>query len=392
MSKNSPLSWIELSASAFRQNVRSLAKMAGARRMLAAPVKANGYGHGLEEIVGLLEKESRVDYLAVHSLSEAERARETGWSRKIMMVGPIFGSLSARSVKLAVDEIESLQVEPLMTSVEHLEALAHESKKRKRTFRTHLKLETGTHRQGVTEKELLRIARLYKSSPLKRPYGCTTHFANIEDTTDHSYALTQLQRFEQMVRILRRLGVAPVIQHTAASAATILFDETRFQLVRPGISLYGHWPSKETFLSHRLRGGKENTFRPVLSWRARITQLQEIPADSFVGYGCTYRTTTKTKMAILPIGYFDGYPRALSNQAYVLIRGRRAPVRGRVCMDLAMVDVTDIRGVRSGDIATLIGTDGEETITAEQLASMAGTINYELLARLSPETPRIVVE
>lgn len=391
MKNSAPLSWIELSASALHHNIRTLSRMAAPKRMLAAPVKADAYGHGLEQIVTLLSSEKQVDYLAVHSLGEAERARQSGWSRKIMLVGPIFAGRSIKSDFALLDAALALDTEPLVTSVESLAVMAAYAKKRATSFHTHLKLETGTHRQGVIERDLPKIARLYKSSPLKQPYACTTHFANIEDTTDHSYAHAQLERFQQMVSMLRKLGTPPTIQHTAASAATILFNKTRFDLVRPGISLYGHWPSKETFLSHRLHGGREDAFKPVLSWRTRITQLQDIPADSFIGYGCTYRTTSRTKLAILPIGYFDGYPRALSNQAYVLIRGKRAPVRGRVCMDLVMVDVTDIRGVRMGDIATLIGSDGDETISVEQLAALAGTINYELLARLSAETERFIV-
>jgi len=130
----------------------------------------------------------------------------------------------------------------------------------------------------------------------------------------------------------------------------------------------------------------------VLTWKTTITQLKKVPADSFVGYGCTYRTTSPTRLAVIPIGYADGYDRALSNQAHVLVHGRRAPVRGRVCMNLTMVDVTDIKGVRLGDEVTLLGCDGDEVISAEQMASWAGTINYEILARLSPLTPRIVTD
>ena len=186
------------------------------------------------------------------------------------------------------------------------------------------------------------------------------------------------------------LKIKPRLLHTACSAALILFDKTRLDLVRPGIAAYGHWPSKETYLSYRLQGGSNDLFKPVMSWRTRVTQLKQVPADSFIGYGCTYRTTAPAKLAVLPVGYADGYDRKLSNLAYVLIKGRRAPVRGRICMNLMMVDVTDIKGVRLGEEVTLMGRDADEILTAEQLAAWAGSINYEILARLSPLIPRVV--
>jgi alanine racemase len=189
---------------------------------------------------------------------------------------------------------------------------------------------------------------------------------------------------------MKKLGIGPRVRHTASSAAMILFKETRFDLVRPGISLYGHWPSKETYVSFLMSGGHNELFAPTLSWKTRITQIKQLAAGAFVGYGCTYRTTTPTKLAILPIGYYDGYARALSNQAYVLIKGKRAPVRGRICMNLMMVDITHIPGVKSSEVVTLIGRDKSEIITVELLASWAGTINYEILSRLSAAIPRII--
>jgi alanine racemase len=263
--------------------------------------------------------------------------------------------------------------------------------RRKVQVKTHLKLETGTNRQGVSESELPGFAAVYqKHAGLMKPHGAATHFANIEDTTSHDYAEQQLKCFSRLLKQMAALKIKPRLRHTACSAALILFDKTRFELVRPGIAAYGHWPSKETYLSYRLQGGSNDLFHPVLSWKTRVTQVKQVPADSFVGYGCTYRTTARTRLAVLPIGYADGYDRQLSNLAYVLINGRRAPVRGRVCMNLTMVDITDIKGVRMGDEVTLIGRNGDEVLTAEQLASWAGTINYEILARLSPLIERVI--
>lgn len=383
MKKDNLLNWIELSRSAFSKNIKSLSMLAG-KRIIAVSVKANAYGHGLNEIINLLNTHKRVDYITVHSIEEALTARTSGWKRQIMVLGPIDASASA-----AVFEHD---LEPTIFDKNTLRTLGRLSNKFKKPVRTHLKLETGTNRQGLTQKELAGFAKIYKNySFLKKPYGAGTHFANIEDTTNHEYAQFQLENFNRLIRKLSSLGMKPKLRHTASSAALILFNKTRFELVRPGIAMYGHWPSKETYLSYIQLGGKNDLFKPVLSWKTRITQLKNVPADAFVGYGCTYRTTTDTKLAVLPVGYYDGYSRALSNTSYVLVRGRRAPVRGRICMNLMMVDVTDIKGVKLGDEVTLIGRDKKDAVTTEQLADWSGSINYEILARLSGQTPRIIV-
>jgi len=379
------LQWIELSASALKQNIVSLAELSGKSCSIAACVKANAYGHGLQQITGLLREIPAVDYLSVHSIEEAAQCRESGWDRKILLLGPFPPE--------RVSDLAELKVEPTVFTLSSLRAIGALSKKNNERIRTHLKLETGTNRQGVSESELPRFAELYQKFPgLGGPYGASMHFANIEDTTDHRYALGQLKRFQALVKRMRTIGIKPKIRHAASSAAMILLSKTHFDLVRPGLSVYGHWPSTETYVSHRMAGGSGDIFRPVLAWKTRVTQLKQLEADSFVGYGLSYRTTASTKLAVLPIGYADGYSRSLSNQGYVLIKGRRAPVRGRVCMNLVMVDVGHIKGVRVGDIATLIGRDVEEEIKAEQLAEWAVSINYEILARLSPAIARTVVE
>lgn len=384
MALTHPLQWFELSCAALRKNVDAIARLAGRDRQVAVCVKANAYGHGLSEIVALLCDCKRVDYVTVHSLDEAIACRNAGWQKRLMLLGPV----ATRQIAL----LSELDVEPLIFDRETLAAVGKLSDKIKRPIRTHLKLETGTGRQGISTRELPTFAALYKKYRyLRRPYGAAMHFANIEDTTSHEYAEEQLRRFQQMLAKLEKLGIKPQIRHTASSAALILFDKTRLELVRPGLAMYGHWPSKETYLSYRMEGGKNDLFHSVLSWKTRITQLKQLPGDSFIGYGCTYKTNSATKIAILPIGYADGYPRSLSNQGHVLIHGKRASVRGRICMNLTIVDVSEIKRVRLGDEVTIIGTDGNEKITAEMLADWGGTINYEILARLSPLVVRKVV-
>jgi len=358
--------------------------MTGLKRLLAASVKANAYGHGLTQVVAILRELSAVEYLSVHSMSEAAECREAGWDRRILLLGPFINNEAKSILKL--------DIEPVICTLDALRAVGDISEQANRPILVHLKLETGTNRQGVREDELAGYAEIFKKfTYLKKPHGASMHFANIEDTTNHDYARQQLEKFVVMVDRMDALGIKPKIRHTASSAALILFEKTRFEMVRPGLSVYGHWPSKETYLSYMMEGGENNLFHPTLSWHTRITQLKKLDADSFIGYGKTYRTTAPTNIAILPVGYADGYPRSLSNKGYVLIRGCRAPIRGRICMNLCMVDITHIKRVKLYDKVTLIGKDKKEELSAEQIADWADSIQYEILARISPAIPRITV-
>ena len=376
------LSWIEIDRKAVLRNVANLSRLAGPKVAMAAAVKANGYGHGLAQMVAILQDTS-VPYLALHNTAEADMARCSGWDRKIMLVGGIAPE--------DIDAVFRLDIEPTVFELSFLKALGKFCRRSNLPARVHLKLETGTHRQGLLEKELVPAAKVLKDYPEITVAGASTHFANIEDTTDHSYARGQLAEFKRLVASLRKAGIIPRMRHTACSAALLLFADTYFDLVRPGISLYGYWPSKETYISYRLSGGRNSILRPALSFRCRITQIKTVAPDSFVGYGCTYRTSAKARIAILPVGYAEGIDRRVSNLGYVLIKGKRAPIRGRVCMNLIMVDVTDIPGVKLYDTVTIIGQDGSERITADTHAGWCQTINYEILARLSPLLPRFVV-
>lgn len=350
---------------------------------VVAVVKANAYGHGVGQVVPVLEGVG-VDMYAVHSLAEAVEARACGATKPIL----IMGYLTPGQIAHMTDP--SMHV--LLSSRQVLENLAARSAELGVSWPVHIKVDTGTHRQGVPPVEAAELASKAKDAGLS-VVGVATHFANIEDTTDHSYAFLQLRRFREALQLVeQKVGPMPYV-HAACSAAALLFRETDFSMVRLGISLYGHWPSRETYVSWLLAHGRDGiALKPVLSWRARLGQVKTVGAREPIGYGLSYRTTRPTKLAVLPVGYAEGYPRALSNRASVLVRGRRAPVLGRVCMNITMVDVTDIPEAQEGDVATLIGADGDEQVTAEELAELAGTINYEILARLSPQLPRLLTD
>ncbi len=381
---NKAITWIEINSRAFYQNLKSIRALAGSR-LIAAAVKANAYGHGLEEIIGLLGP-TDVTYVAVHSSDEAVRARQAGWDRNILGVGYI--------TLADLDVVFEHDIEPTVYNVETIDRLGRLSNKYKKGAALHLKIETGTNRQGLGPDKIEVALKTIKKYPGLFLKGVSTHFANIEDTTDHSYAESQLKIFNDTVVRIKKLGFKPAVRHTACSAAMLLFDETRFEMVRPGIALYGLWPSKETYLSYRLKGGDNGILSPILTWKTRVAQIKTIKANAYIGYGCTYKTAARTRLAVLPVGYYDGYDRGFSNLAYVLIKGRRAPVRGRVCMNLMMVDITDIPGVRLEDEVILLGHEPEtgEKITADQMALWAGTVNYEIIGRLGSHIKKIFVD
>ncbi len=261
----------------------------------------------------------------------------------------------------------------------------------KHPAKCHLKLETGTNRQGINREDLPAVIDCFKSTAHLKLVGVSTHFANIEDTTDHSYADLQFKRYTELKAVIEDAGFVIKYAHLASSAASLLFPHTHFNLARVGIALYGHWPSKETYLSYRLAGKQNHMLRPVLSWKTLIGQIKDVRKGEYIGYGTTYRATANLKIAVLPIGYFDGYDRQISNNGYVLVNGMRAPVRGRICMDMFMVDVTDIPNVSLESEVVLIGRSGDETIRAEDLAGWTNTINYEVLARLGMHLKRKVI-
>jgi len=375
--------WIEISRPALRHNLQLFREVVGASTRLLAVVKANAYGHGLEPVAGVCQ-EAGADMLGVHGADEVAALRRAGIRLPVLLMG----YLTPGQVAAVVDP----SVEVLVSAVEVLDALGERARAFGEPLGIHLKVDTGTNRQGVRPSEVTLLARAAMERGL-RVVGVATHFANIEDTTDHSFAYRQLARFCEAVEMVRAVAGPRVVAHAACSAAALLFREADFDMVRIGISLYCHWPSKETHLSWLLAHGRDGVkLAPALRWRARVGQLKHVEAGEPIGYGLSYRPTRSTRIAVIPVGYADGYPRALSSRARVLLHGRPAPVVGRVCMDIIMVDVTDVDGVRVGDVATLIGRDGEERVTVEELAELAGTINYELLARLSPLVPRILVE
>lgn len=374
------LKWIEIEESAPDWNLGQLRSCSDNRDLLfCAVVKSNAYGHGVEPFTSLLPS---ADWFAVNSLDEGLELRQYGIDKPILLLGHVLIERLSEAVeadlRLTVYNIETL---------EKLEKILNQRVR----CRIHVKIETGTGRQGILPHRVPEFIDRASGIEGLEIEGLSTHFANIEDTLNHDYAEGQLRLFNEVVEMVRGSGVSPAVIHTACTAATILFPETHFNMLRAGIGLYGLWPSRETFLSAQSNGITVPDLRPALSWKTRIVQIKELPAGSYIGYGCTYKTSRSTRLGVLPVGYADGYDRRCGSSAHVLVRGERAPVLGRICMNLIMIDLTDIPQAALEDTVVLLGQDRNEIISAEMLAEWAGTINYEIVTRLSPFLPRIIV-
>lgn len=376
------LNWVEVDAAALQHNLGQFRRRLGAEVKLGAVVKSNAYGHGMLETAAVAG-DAGADWLCVNNLDEAVRLHDNGARRPILIMGYV-----ARG---DLEEIVLRELRPVIYNPETVEKLEEIGARHRRRVFLHLKVETGTNRQGAVEKDVPGLVRFIRDSAWLELEGLTTHFANIEDTTDHTFAESQIEAFRRVEQSIRtRWGAVPV-RHAACSAATVLFTRTHMDLARIGISLYGLWPSRETYVSCLEMGKPTLSLHPVMTWKTRIAQLKDVPEGGFVGYGCTFRATRPSRIAVLPVGYHEGYDRALSNVAHVIVRGKRAPVRGRVCMNMMMVDVTDIPNVHLEDEVVLLGSQGDEVISADQIAAWCGTINYEIVSRIHPSLPRILV-
>lgn len=370
-------SWIEVSRDALVHNVGHFRQIAGSRALMVA-VKAEAYGHGMLPVARTV-LEAGADWLAVFEIGEALALREGGIDAPVLVLGPT----PTEALGLAAD----MAIRVTIGSPAAARALLDGAPP---GLRVHLKIETGTNRQGFDEAELREAARLGASGRVTIE-GAYSHYADIEDTTDHTYAMSQLRRFGDLVGRLRAHGVEPTMLHASCSAASLLFPETWFDMLRVGISAYGLWPSKETLVSVRQSGREPVRLMPVMTWKTRIAQVKTLAPGETVGYGRTWKTTRRTRLAILPVGYGNGYDRGLSGQASVLVRGQRARICGRVMMNMCAADVTDVEGACEGDEVVLLGSQGQERVSAEELAGLLATINYEVVTRAEPRAPRLLV-
>lgn len=393
--------WIEIDRKALHYNVGQFLKLIPEKTKFMAVVKSNAYGHGLVQVAKQLATpnpksntlNSRL-WLGVDSIVEASRLRREGIKNSILVLG---STLPSRIKEAAENGI--------ILTVSSFDALSALSKiKNPPVF--HIKIDTGMHRQGFLPAETFsakggsalggKLIKFLKHSKLS-PRGIFTHFASAKDIAYPTYTLEQLKKFNAVVSVFKKAGFRNLIRHASASGGTLLFSESHLDMVRVGMGIYGYFPSEESRIKNQ-----ESSFnlRPVLTWKTVVSEIKEIPAGSFVGYDLTECVHRKTRIAVLPIGYWHGYDRGLSVVGEVLIRGKRAKVLGRISMDMTVVDVTDIPKVLVGDETVLIGKQvprperpgsrwqsrlgSEDAIWADELALKANTSHYEFLTRINP--------
>ncbi len=366
-------SWIEIDQERLLTNVAAFRKRLGTECALMAVVKANAYGHGATAVAAALT--ARVDWFGVDSVNEALKLRLAHVDKPILVLGHTEPKLLQGVVDHGFRQV--------LFRRDTAEVLSAEALRLGKPAYAHLKIETGLHRLGVPPKELPSFAQFLAGLEGIVVEGVYTHFADVEDPQSGFYQ-EQLEQLSEALTLLRTHGLEPSLVHASPTAGAILHDPGEMTLARVGIGLFGIWPSVAT------RGAaKDIGILPVLSWRCRIAQVKSAPAGASVGYDRTYRVASERRIAVIPVGYYDGFDRSLSGRGAVLVRGHRVPVVGRVAMNMTMIDVTEA-SAEEDDEVVLIGEQGGESITAEDVAAWSDTIAYEVLARLSPELPRTI--
>ncbi len=361
---------------AIESNVKQMKKNLGTDTQIIAVVKADGYGHGALPITKMLEDIPYIWGFAVATLDEAVVLKREGIQKPVLVLGCVFPDQYAQMLKYEIRM--NVYTEEMAQSISQI------AKEKGLIAYMHIKLDTGMTRLGFDESDasveaITRISKL----PNVCMEGIFTHFAKA-DETDKTFSEKQIREFVRMTNCLKDRGVAFQYAHCGNSAAIIDLPEANFDLVRAGISLYGLYPSDDV-------KKEQVNLKPSLQLKSHVVFVKEIEAGIPISYGGTFVSKEHMKIATIPVGYADGYPRSLSNKGYVLIRGQKAPIVGRICMDQFMVDVTHISGVGFGDKVTLIGRDGDEYITVEELGRLSGRFNYEFVCDLGKRIPRVFV-
>lgn len=359
--------WAEVNLTAIAHNVKQIKELIKPSTKLCAVIKADAYGHG-SPAVARTALAAGADYLAVAILSEAIDLRREGFTTPILVLGY---TPPQQAIQLVDNDVTQT-----VFTYEVAEALSRAAVASGRKAKVHLKIDTGMSRIGIRPEEAGDFAAAVAKLPGIEIEGVFSHFATA-DSKDKTYVWEQFDKFKQALTLIEAKGIKIPIRHIANSAATLELPETHLDMVRPGIILYGLWPSDEVEQTIALR--------PAMRFKARVCFVKDVPADVSVSYGRAFFTEKQSRVATLPVGYADGWTRLLAGKASVLIRGQRAPIVGRVCMDQCMVDVTDISDVEQGDVALLFGGSA---LPVEEIAEKLGTINYEIVCMVGKRVPR----
>ena len=365
--------WAEVDLDALAWNFRAVRERVGPGVRVMGVVKADAYGHGAAECARRLQAEG-ADWFGVATPEEALTLRRAGVTRPVLSFGGFWPGQAEACV--------SQGIVPVVYRLDMAEAIDHAARAAGVVADVHAKVDTGMGRLGVRYDEAAEFAERLLSLKNVRVDGLMTHFAAADEPRRDCFTTEQLGRFREAVAAFKARGFTPTYEHMANSAATFAHPETRGNMVRPGGVLYGLW---RDVLPPRADAPE---LRPVMSLRTHVTLLKQVHAGETLGYGCTYEAAREMTVATVPAGYADGYVRGLSNRGRVIVKGQYAPVVGRVSMDLTLLDVTGVEGVRVGDRVTLLGADGELLLPAEDLARTAGTLSYEITCGVSARVPR----
>ncbi len=363
----------EVDLLAFRQNFQSLKNYLNPQTKIMAVIKADGYGHGAVPCARIAV-DCGADYLGAGVIEEGIELRESGLSTPVLVLGSIFPN-----------EAEDLVHHNLATIVCTLplaKALSKEAKKQNKTVSVHIKVDTGMNRLGVTPENLSGLLDSISSLPNLKIEGVSTHFSSADDE-DSSFTRAQLEKFRSVLPMLEKENV-PII-HCANTSALFKYPESHFNMVRPGLILYGALPSPSL---QSVLNRQEKIFKPVMQWKSQVILVKNIAKGQPISYSGSFTTQKDSLVATLPIGYADGLHRTLSNNMEVLIRGKRAPQIGNICMDMTLIDVTEIQDVQAGDEVVLFGEQEGQMISVEEMAEKGKTIPYEILCNVGKRVPR----
>ncbi len=379
MKKNLPLSYIELSKNNLIHNIRQFRNLVKRGTKISVAIKGNAYGHGQNEIAKILVP--HVDYLQVNSIEELALLRKVS-KKKTFLFGYVQKIDLAKAVKLGC----------ILTlfSIEQLKELNKIAQNLKRKQEIHIPADAYLGREGFLLSDLPELFKEIKKSKYIKFSGIYAHFANIEDTSSFTHAQKQIDEYKRALELVGAFGFKSIQTHISATSGILVYEKSAAinSLVRLGLGAYGMWPSEHLRLLYQ---NSKLTLKPVLSWKTRVAQVKILPKGFTVGYGLTYITKRQTKIAVISQGYADGFDRKLSNKGEVLIRGVRCKIIGRISMNMFAVDVSHLPHVQSEDEVVILGHQGKEEITAEEMAKKLNTINYEITTRISSLLPRVVV-
>lgn len=379
-------SYIEISKSAYRNNIQFIREQVGEKTVISSVVKGNAYGHGIENIVAIAE-DCGIRHFSTFSTDEAWRVLKASKKSSEVM---IMGMLENKSLSWIIESGISFYV----FEFDRLHAAISEAKRIGIKARIHVEVETGFHRTGFEweEKEQLQQLLIENLSHIEL-VGLCTHYAGAESINNYVRIQNQIQKYHEYKNWLVQEGLVFQVYHTACSAACLTYPDTIMDMVRIGIAQYGFWPSQETYMSKfkQLDLNKRNPLRRLITWKSCIMSVKKVEMGSFVGYGNSFMAQRDMLIALVPIGYSHGYSRILSNGGKVLIQGKIMPVVGTVTMNTVAVDITDLKAAEKGDEVIIIGKQRKNEITVASFGESAQQINYELLTRLPQDIPRKIV-